>query len=182
MPSIRFVIFLSCFAFVPTTFGSKLVAQDTVSSGGEKETLNVLFIGNSYTARHNLAEVVKAMAESGNPGLTLNVSSVIYGGRRLVDHWRLGTQNIVKLHSLTRSDQQATIASLEKTLREDPKDGYAKSALARHQTLLRDLESQRKTWDVIVLQSYRDDLEGEDSLYAKYAPKFAELAKRREHA
>ena len=52
----------------------------------EAEKLNVLFIGNSYTARHKLANVVKAMAEAGNPGLTVDITQVIYGGRRLVDH------------------------------------------------------------------------------------------------
>ena len=55
----------------------------------EKKSLNVLFIGNSYTARHNLSQVVKSMAEAGNPGLTFNISTVIYGGRTLADHWRL---------------------------------------------------------------------------------------------
>ncbi|MCA9023420.1 MAG: hypothetical protein KDA74_24895, partial [Planctomycetaceae bacterium] len=53
----------------------------------------------------------------------------------------------------------------------------AKAALARHQKLLQKLESQRTKWDVVVLQSYRDDLNGKDSLYARYAPKYAALAK-----
>ena len=34
-------------------------------AAGEAKTLNVLFIGNSFTARHNLSTVVKAMAEAG---------------------------------------------------------------------------------------------------------------------
>ena len=42
---------------------------------------------------------------------------------------------------------------------------------------LSDLECERTTWDIVVLQSYRDDLEGDRSLYAIFAPKFAELAK-----
>jgi len=143
----------------------------------EDKTLNVLFIGNSYTARHNLAQVVKAMAETGNPELKVNASTVIYGGRRLVDHWRLGTQNVVRLHALTEAEERGTIASLEEALAKDPKDGHAKSALGRHRKLLAELESRRTRWDVIVLQSYRDDLEGNGSLYAEYAPKFAELAR-----
>ena len=65
------------------------------------KTLKVLFIGNSFTGRHNLSEVVKQMAEAGNPGLRFEVTTVIYGGRRLVDHWRLGSQNVVKLATLT---------------------------------------------------------------------------------
>lgn len=142
----------------------------------KKETLNVLFIGNSYTARHKLAQVVKQMAEAGNPGLTLNPIAVIYGGRRLVDHWNLGSQNYVKLHALTQAEQKETVASLVEAAK-DPKNRYAKGALARHRRLLTEFESQRKKWDVVVLQSYRDDLDGNNSLYAQYAPKFAALAK-----
>tara|TARA_R110002111_G_scaffold185031_3_gene250894 strand:- start:14735 stop:15715 length:981 start_codon:yes stop_codon:yes gene_type:complete len=151
-------------------------STSSAMAADEKETLNVLFIGNSYTARHNLAQVVKQMAEAGNPELTLNPTTVIYGGRRLVDHWNLGSQNYVKLHALTRAEQEQTIASLEKAA-QDPMNRYAKGALARHQKLLKDFESQRTKWDVVVLQSYRDDLNGKNSLYAQYAPQFAALAK-----
>ena len=144
-------------------------------SSSKKTTLKVLFIGNSYTARHNLALVVKSMAEAGNPGLTFKPTTVIYGGRTLSDHWRLGTQNYVKLHSLTPAEEEATVEHLSKLAR-DPEDRYAGGALTRHKGLLADLESQRTKWDVVVLQSYRDDLDGDNSLYAQFVPKFAELA------
>lgn len=139
--------------------------------------LNVLFIGNSFTACHNLAQVVKAMAEAGDPNLRFEVTTVLYGGRRLVDHWRLGTQNFVRISTLTAAEEQATVKSLEEMVAKDPQDKYASSALARHRDLSKSLESRRKKWDYVVLQSYRDDLEGDKSLYAQYAPKFAELIK-----
>ena len=120
--------------------------------------------------------VVKSMAETGNPGLTFKPTTIIYGGRTLSDHWRLGTQNYVKLHSLTRAEEESTIKALAK-LAKDPKDRYAGGALKRHKGLLAELESQRTKWDVVVLQSYRDDLDGDNSLYAQFAPKFAELAR-----
>ena len=151
-------------------------ATPSANAAPDKTELNVLFIGNSYTARHNLAKVVKSMAEAGNPGLTLNPTSVIYGGRTLRDHWRFGTQNYVKLHALTRAEEEATLARLEKAAK-DPKDRYAKNALKRHQAFIKEFESQRKKWDVVVLQSYRDDLKGKDSLYVQFAPRFAELAR-----
>ncbi len=152
----------------------RCVSFETVAA--EKETLNVLFLGNSYTARHNLATVVKAMAEAGNPDLTFNPTAVIYGGRRLGDHWALGTQNIVKLHSLAATEQKATIASLEKAAR-DSNNRYANAALSRHRKLLAELDWGRTKWDVVVLQSYRDDLGDDESLYAQFAPKFTALAK-----
>jgi hypothetical protein len=102
---------------------------------------------------------------------------VIYGGRRLIDHWRLGTQNYVRIADLTADEEKQTIADLKKQIADDPKDKYAKGALRRHQSLLKNLEAQRKKWDIVVLQSYRDDIQGETSLYLEYAPKFAELIK-----
>jgi hypothetical protein len=69
------------------------------------------------------------------------------------------------------------IAALEKAVADNPKDKYAPSALARHRDLLPKLESNRQAWDIVVLQSYRDDIEGDPTLYAEYAPKFAELIK-----
>ncbi len=151
-----------------------LAALFTAAEAPAKD-LKVLFIGNSYTARHNLAQVVEAMAEAGNPGLDFKPTQVIYGGRTLRDHWRFGTQNYVKLHELTLAEEKATLANLEKLAR-DPKDKYAKNALAKHRGFIKEFEKMRTKWDVVVLQSYRDDLGGDDSLYAQFAPKFAELA------
>lgn len=135
--------------------------------------MNALFIGNSYTARHNLAEIVKAMAEAGDPNLTLDVSQVIYGGRRLVDHWRLGTLDFVRIAALTPDEHRETLQSLRAQVDGDPEDSYARSALARHKTLGENLEAERKTWDIVVLQSYCDDQDGDGSLYAEYAARFA---------
>jgi len=139
----------------------------------EDKSLNVLFIGNSFTARHNLSQVVKTMAEAGQPGLKFEVTTVLYGGRTLKDHWRLGTQNFVKLASLTREEEEATIRSLREAAKEK-KDRYAAGALKRHEELLKTLDRPRRRWDIVVLQSYRDDLP-DDPRYVEYAPKFAEL-------
>ncbi len=150
--------------------------ESAETSTADAKSFNVLFVGNSYTARHNLANVVKAMAQAADPNLSFNVTTVIYGGRTLKDHARLGTLNYLRLDSLTEAEQQATVASLEKHA-SDPKDKYAKSALARHKKLLSELDQQRTHFDLVVLQSYRDDLDGADSFYMQYAPKFAALAK-----
>ena len=151
-----------------------LLAGPQPAQAAEKKALNVLFIGNSFTGRHNLTSLVKGMAEAGDPDLSFEVTTVIYGGRTLKDHWRLGTQNFVKLSTLSRDEEQATIASLEAMAKKDPKDKYAPSALVRHRGLLKTLDKPHKRWDIVVLQSYRDDA-GAKSPYAEYAPKFAEL-------
>ncbi|QDT12125.1 hypothetical protein [Planctomycetes bacterium K23_9] len=153
------------------------VAPASSNKTDEQRSLNVLFIGNSYTARHNLADVVKAMAQAGQPGLTFNYSAVIYGGRTLADHWRLGTQNMVTAHSLTRETESATIKNLELAVAADSSDKYAKAALKKHLAFQTEFEANRTNWDIVVLQSYRDDQGGADSKYAQFVPKFAKLAK-----
>lgn len=149
--------------------------RETDADSAESQSLDVLFIGNSYTARHNLAELVKQLAEAGNPGLTFNPTTIIYGGRTLSDHWRLGSANIVNQHALTLDEQQAVVQRLQ-TASKDKKDKYAPAALRRHRERLQRFGSDLSKWDIVVLQSYRDDLEGKDSLYAKFVPKFAALA------
>jgi hypothetical protein len=156
---------------------TNLTVPEATAAANKKKSLNVLFIGNSYTARHNLAKVVKSMTEAGNLGLTFNISSVIYGGRTLSDHWRLGTQHIVNQHATARGDIEASIASLKKAVK-DPKDKYAKAGLKRMQALVKDFETNRSKWDIIVLQSYRDDQKGAESRYMQYAPRYAGLAQQ----
>lgn len=115
------------------------------------------------------------MAEEGQPGLTFEVTTVIYGGRTLQDHWRLGTANFVRLATLTADEEETTLASLREAVK-DPKDKYAPLALQRHEELVKTLGQPHRKWDIVVLQSYRDDLP-DDPRYVEYAPKFAELVK-----
>ncbi len=145
------------------------------------KTLNVLFVGNSYTARHHLATVVKQLAEAADPDLTFRPTQVIYGGRTLRDHWRLGTQHVVNRHAVTAEEVKQTIKKLEAAVKEDPNDQHATRGLVRMRSLLLEIESgdlDRTKWDWVVLQSYRDDLDGEGSSYMEYAPRFVSLAKR----
>lgn len=143
----------------------------------EARTLNTLFIGNSFTGRHNLSQLVKAMVEAGEPGMRFEVTTVIYGGRTLKDHWRLGTADHVKLATLTLAEARATLAALQAAAAADPNDNYARSASGRHEKLIASLSAPRRPWDLVVLQSYRDDGAGAQSPYLEYAEKFAALAR-----
>lgn len=154
---------------------SAITLGPLLATSAETGTLNVLFIGNSFTARHNLSQVVKAMAEEGNPGLKFEVTTVIYGGRTLKDHWRLGTPNFVKISTLTAAEEEKTLAYLREAAK-DPKDQYAPLALTRHEELAKSLGQPHRKWDIVVLQSYRDDMP-DDPRYVEFAPKFVELVK-----
>lgn len=140
-------------------------------------TLHVLFLGNSFTNRHTLARIVKDLAEAGNPNLKFEYMSVIYAGRTLADHWKFASQNYIQVATLTAEEQARTIASLAALANQEPRNGHIRSALTRHTALAGNLENQRRNWDVVVLQSYKDDVDGEQSSFCEYAPKFAALAK-----
>jgi len=145
-------------------------------------SLRVLFIGNSYTGRHHLSLLIKEMAEAGNPGLELKVTTVTYGGGGLEDHWQMGTGNFVKLATLTIEEANAAIQELERMLEADPEHRYAGRALNLQRELQSSLSESRPKWDIVVLQDYRrrrvdyaEDIE--KTTYAKYARRFAEVAR-----
>ncbi len=174
LPILCFILFASCQGHADET------NHQSSPATAKQRTMNVLFVGNSYTARHNLTNVVKQLAEAGDPHLNFNPTQVIYGGRTLKDHWRLGTQHVVNQHEVTAKDVQATIDNLQTVVDGNSKDKYAPRGLQRMKALLKEIESEqvdRTQWDWVVLQSYRDDLKGDDSLYMQYAPRFAKIAK-----
>jgi hypothetical protein len=148
-------------------------------SAEETQTISILFIGNSFTQRNSLTEVVKTLFEQGNPGMTLDVYTQTYGGRSLEEHWKLGTQNFIKQSLLTAQEEQEMITKIENEISKDPdnKDpftSYYKLALPRHRELLTNINNKTvKKWDIVVLQSWQDDRTGADSPYLTYAPMFA---------
>jgi hypothetical protein len=162
-------------------------AADTSSQHGER-TLNVLFIGNSYTGRHNLARIVQALAEFGSPGLRFHSEQVVYGGRTLECHWDFKSQNWIRVADLTAKEQQRTVEEFERRVAaleskettmtaEQLRDSHRLPvALVRHRALLDYLSQKPPRWDIVILQSYMDTKNGLDSPYAQYARKFAEVA------
>ena len=167
---------LTAFVLAPGALLQPLTAAPA-SAPISPRTLHVLFLGNSFTNRHTLAGIIKDMAEAGDPNLKLDYVSVIYAARTLADHWKFASQNYIQIATLTAEEQARTIASLTSLAVAEPQNGHIKSAVARHTTLAKNLESLRRKWDVVVLQSYKDDIDGEQSSYCQYAPKFAALAR-----
>ena len=164
----------------------------TRAPAAEPSELNVLFIGNSFTARHELTRVIKALAEEGQPGLTFKVTTVIYGGRTLAHHWELQTPNFIRQAKIRASEVQASIAVLkadmEKRRQAERENGaprptgdnslqHVTAALRNQEKLAATLAEPRRKWDIVVLQSYLDDLDaGGRSPFFEFAPKFAAIA------
>ena len=151
-------------------------------SAAPKKTLHALFIGNSYTFRNDLPEIVKRLVEEGNPGIDFQYVKLIYGGQTLYTHWeKFRSQNFLMLPELAKADLEKQCAELEQLQREAKgKSGNAAKDAGRYGAALRNhrkwiglLGKPQPKWDYVVLQSYRDTGGGLESRYAQYAREFA---------
>lgn len=81
----NWLCFLSFFLFVVA--GCKENAAGQIS----KPTLNVLFIGNSYTYANGFPEILRFITNSDHQSpVNLHVESVVEGGANLSTHWKRG--------------------------------------------------------------------------------------------
>ncbi len=101
----------------------------------------VLFIGNSFTQRNRLSEVVRALAVEGQPDQPFEITTLVYGGQTLKQHWELHhSYNFLRLPKLTRADLEQEIAILEQARAAEQNEtnaGRLAGAIANH---------RRSTW------------------------------------
>ena len=174
-----------------------LIVSSTVSSTAEE--LNILFIGNSFTARHDIAGLVEQILEEGDPETDVNVQRVIYGGQNMFKHSTFYfSQSVIEQSTLTQDAIQNRIAKMKEFLKTDkpPKPEewnrhwaslgktnmrfsdihkHISKAIKVHEALLRD--NPKTKWDYVVLQSWRDVSDQPNQAYERYATKLAEIAK-----
>jgi hypothetical protein len=167
----------------------------------EAREINILFMGNSYTVRHNLPELVKKVFEEGQPGLTVNVERIAYGGQDMFRHHDFYfTESFVRLNSITIPEINAQISIMESLLKAggpptflsayyektglkpvvwETIEKYLGTAVKNQKQLIERVENNgRVKWDYIVLQSWRDVVADVDAGYAEYAQKWAKMAEK----
>jgi hypothetical protein len=166
---------------VNARINGELLSQKTSDSEHEAQvytdTLTILFIGNSFTQQNYTMDCIKSLVVSGIPELYYDWSLQMYPGRSLEQHWELGTHHYVKRTSLTIAEQEDLLVRLNALIENNPDEQAFKNARSRHTQLLNDLKNnvKFKTWDIVVLQSWKDDTEGSNSKYIEWARKYAEL-------
>lgn len=186
MTSIRKFIFVFV-VLITTSFSLK---------SQEQEEINILFIGNSFTARHNLSELVKNVFEEGKPYLNVNVQALIYGGQSLFQHTEYYfSQTFIEQSTIADSTIESRIKKMEnlllleelpeeyihfwedirgQALRDFPKN-LINIAIQRHKNLQNN--NPRTKWDYVVLQSWQDEVQDLNDGYAKYARYLGNIAK-----
>lgn len=77
-------------------------------------TQTFLFLGNSFTFRHELKDVFQALAKEGHPGMDFMTERVTYGGRDMFRHFELSrSQDLLRLPSLSDTDLKHSIGEME---------------------------------------------------------------------
>ncbi len=168
-----------------------------LSASAAEKQVNILFLGNSFTFRHDLDQLVKQVFEEGQPGLQVNAQRVVYGGMSMYQHAELFySQTFIQQHTIDdktitdRIQRMEALLELEsppkayihfwKTIRGNanvkafPKSSIEKS-IRDHKALLED--NPRTKWDYVVLQSWQDVYPDMDQGYAKYARLLAGVAR-----
>lgn len=161
------------------------------------EEINMLFIGNSFTFRHDLNLLVKQVFEEGKPDLTVNTQRVVFGG---MDMFHQSTyyfsQTFIEQATIDAETIRARIRTMEGFLKLDapPEEftrfwkvirgrprvpefprGNIERAIRNHKKLLDN--NPRTKWDYVVLQSWQDVYPDLDEGYAKYATRMASIAR-----
>lgn len=164
--------------------------------------INILFMGNSFTFRHDLPELVKTVFEEGQPGLTVNVERITYGGQDMFRHHDLYfSQSLVRLNSISVSEiekQLARMRSLQAMSKvpdfykayweragigepdwENLQSNHLMKSIKHQEELIERIKNrERVKWDYLVLQSWKDVVDDVDKGYAEYAQKWAKIAKK----
>ena len=82
--------------------------------------LNILFLGNSFTARHDIAGLVEQVLEEGDPNTDVHVQRVIYGGQNMFKHSTYYfSQSFIEQSTLTEETITRRITTMRDYLRSD---------------------------------------------------------------
>lgn len=96
------------------TMSAQNASETKVEVAPEKKSLNMIFIGNSFTFYHSLPTIVQALLEEGMPERSVKTEIVGYGGRCLFEHWDLfHSYNRLKAPKLSKEEWNSEIGALK---------------------------------------------------------------------
>ena len=163
------------------------------------EEINILFLGNSFTARHDIAGLVEQVLEEGDPNTDVKVQRIIYGGQNMFKHSTYYfSQSFIEQTTIAEDEIAQRILTMKEFLKSDVAPNqeeweqhwaalgktnvpfpdihkHITKAIKNHEALLRN--NPKTKWDYVVLQSWRDVSELPNQGYERYATKLARIAK-----
>lgn len=173
-----------------------LFATSFFATAQEKDEVNMLFIGNSFTFRHDLNLLVEELVHEGKPNLNIYTERAVYGGQSLFQHTEYYfTQSFIEQSTIEDAEIERRIAEMESLLeitdtplefihfwedirgqkvKEFPKS-HIENAIKRHRDLLSNNPGRK--WDYVVLQTWQDEYPDLNDGYAKYANYLGAIAR-----
>ena len=86
-----------------------------IVANAEKKHQKFLFVGNSFTMRHELPTIFANISNEGNPESLVETETLGYGGKSLFHHWEcFRSYNRILINKLSQSDFDSTILEFEK--------------------------------------------------------------------
>lgn len=173
-----------------------LFATNFSATAQEQDEINILFIGNSFTFRHDLNLLVEELVHEGKPNLNIYTERAVYGGQSLFQHTDYYfTQTFIEQSTIEDAEIERRIAKMESLLevtdpplefihfwediRRQKVDEFPKSnienAIQRHRDLLSN--NPRRKWDYVVMQTWQDEYPDLTDGYSKYAKYLGEIAR-----
>ena len=77
-------------------------------------TINILFLGNSFTYRHEIPQLVKTVFEEGHPEWQINTTRLTYGGKNLFHHHKMyHSETKLREGTVTAAEIEAAIADIQ---------------------------------------------------------------------
>jgi hypothetical protein len=161
-----------------------------------QEETNILFIGNSFTFRHDLNLLVEELVHEGKPNINIYTERAVSGGQSLFQHTEYYfSQSFIEQSTITNAEIERRIALMEGLLelKEPPKEFIhfwedirgqkvkefpkknIEAAIRRHENLL--AANPKRKWDYVVLQTWQDEYPDMNDGYAKYAKLLGEIAR-----
>ncbi len=164
------------------------------------DDVNILFLGNSFTFRHEMPDLVKTVLEEGDPDTKVNVTRVTYGGQNMFKHSTYYfSQTFIEQSTITNQEIEARIEKMKAFLEmEEPPNpeewtahskslhsgkvppftgihNHISNAIRNHENLLKN--NPKTKWDYVVMQSYQDVSADPNEAYGKYAAFLAETVR-----
>ena len=100
--------------------GSLIFAVAMSPSIAAAKDVHMLFIGNSYTNRHNQPDLVERVLEEGDPATDYKMSRVIYGGQNMFKHSTYYfSQTFIEQATISDDEIRTRIARMQSLLNSD---------------------------------------------------------------
>ena len=92
----------------------------TLAVPSSAEELNILFLGNSFTARHDITGLVEQILKESDPSIDVQVHRVIYGRQNMFTHSTYYfSQSYIEQSTLTQETINHRIVAMREFLKSD---------------------------------------------------------------